>query len=354
MCEPELWADHRLVSKCLFDWERGHNKLSSGVLLALLTALLVLVPGEKVQAQSATRPFQISLWECCGTQGSSGNPTPTSADTDIREFGYQLETNPTVMQPTSNPSILVIPGSEVTQNPNLTLSQLTNVSDWSQIAAVEIDEVYGSIDRDLDLIFCTLPRSSDIQPIDTHLSALETELRAKNPKARFWVNFTSTEAKYILWCGTTYVFNRPYIDVISTDWYSRYFDDDLQQFYITVREQAATPYQQVALFPGVFSAPKSQLSYLQGYFDYATTANQTCNLPLGPQGITGLYDGCPVWIVMGFLSGDYNGAEYKGLLDPASRAIRTAWEAEVALTPVTSTQRARSKILLPVLQLLLP
>jgi hypothetical protein len=327
-----------------------HNKLSSGALLALLTALIVLVPGEKVQAQSATRPFQISLWECCGLQGSSSNPTPPSADTDIREFGYQVATNPTVMQPTSGPSILVINGNEVTQNPNLTLSQLTNVSDWSQIAAVEIDEVYGPIDGDLDSLFCTLPPSSDIQPIDTHLSALETELQIKNPKARFWVNFTTKEAKYIQSCGTTSVFNRPYIDVISTDWYDSYFDGDLQQFYITVREQAATPHQQVALFPGVFSAPTSQLSYLQGYFDYATTANQTCNLPLGPQGITGIYDGCPVWIVMGFLSAD-DGTAYKGLLDPASQAIRTAWEAEVALTPVTRTQRVTAKIL-PVLLLL--
>jgi hypothetical protein len=331
-----------------------HNKLSSGVLLALLTALLVLVRGERVQAESATRPFQISLWECCGPQGSSSNPTPTSADTDIREFGYQVSTHPTVMQPTSGPSILVINGGEVTEHPNLTLSQLTNVSNWSQIAAVEIDEVYGSIDGHLDSIFCTSPPSSDIQPIDTHLSALEAELKTKNPKARFWVNFTSKEAKYIQLCGTASVFNRPYIDVISTDWYDSYFDDDLRQFYITVREQAATPHQQVALFPGVFSAPTNQLSYLQGYFDYATTANQTCDLPLGPQGITGIYDGCPVWIVMGFLSGDYNGAVYKGLLDPAAQAIRTAWQAEVALTPATPTQQARAKILPAVLQLLLP
>ena len=330
-----------------------HQKLSSAVLLSVLTALLILLPGEKVQAQSETRPFQISLWECCGTQGSSSNPAPPSADTDIREFGYQVTTNPTVMQPTDGPSILVINGGEVTQHPNLTLSQLTNVSDWSQIAAVEIDEVYSSIDGHLDSFFCTSPPSSDIQPIDTHLSALETELKAKNPKARFWVNFTSKEAKYMQSCGNMSVFNRPYIDVISTDWYDAYFDGDLQQFYITVREQPATPHQQAALFPGVFSAPTSQLSYLQGYFDYATTANQTCDLPLGPQGITGIYDGCPVWIVMGFLSGDYNGTVYKGLLDPAAQAIRTAWEAEVALTPVTPTQQARAKILPPVLQLLL-
>jgi len=37
------------------------------------------------------------------------------------------------------------------------------------------------------------------------------------------------------------------------------------------------------------------MSFTRGYFAYANSMNQQCNLPMGPIGSTGTHDGCPVW-----------------------------------------------------------
>jgi hypothetical protein len=57
------------------------NKLSSGSLLALLTALLFLAPSGKTDAQSASRSFQMALYV------ELKAPNLTSADADISMFG---------------------------------------------------------------------------------------------------------------------------------------------------------------------------------------------------------------------------------------------------------------------------
>jgi hypothetical protein len=64
--------------------------------------------------------------------------------------------------------------------------------------------------------------------------------------------------------------------------------------------------------------------------------NQSCNLPLGDLGATGYFDGCPVWMVLGWLAPNFQdgSTQYVGLLDPTSSVIKTAWDAELAL-PVT-------------------
>lgn len=310
------------------------SKLSSTVLVTLLTGALSLVSIGKAHAQS-TRPFQISLWECCGGH------TPTSADTDIRSFGYAGS------QPAMGPSILI--------NPPVGASlKSASVSNWSQIAAVEVDEPYRSVDKDLFVFFhllCGSPSTSKIAAIDTALSQMAAELKALNPKARFWVNFTSTEASYMQRCSGVQAFNRAYVDVISYDDYGHYLSSTIYDYIAANR---ATPSQQLALFPGVFTQPanqSSQLPYLSSYFNYADNANQTCNLPLGSRGSTGIYDGCPVWIVMGWMTGDYEG--YRGMLDGSSvsQPILTAWQTELALP--SSAQQARAKILPPILRMLL-
>jgi len=236
--------------------------------------------------------------------------------------------------------------------------------DWSRIVAVEVDEPYHPIDGDLTTGNCTTPTDPLLDQINTDLYNRSVDLAALNPKARFWVNLHLNEANWIQSCYfqfgivTLPVFNKKYFDVISTDWYGQHWvqHTTIQGFYEVVAQNRATAHQQVALIPGVYSSGVygSQEPYLQEYFNYAESANQTtCNLPLGSQGITGIYDGCPVWVVMGYLSGNGDGAGDIGLFSTGSKSIRSIWEKEVALNPVTPTQKARAKVIPPILQLLL-
>ena len=209
--------------------------------------------------------------------------------------------------------------------------------DWSRIVAVEIDEPYTSVDGYLVDPDCNdaLPAAlfTAIAPIDTALEHRAAELEALNPKARFWVNFTSNEGSWMGNCVTLQVFNRAYIDVISEDYYS-IGSVGVNSFYTIVASYPAKPDQQLALIPGVFSAPKDQAQWLQTYFDYANNLNQTCNLPLGSRGFTGIYDGCPVWVVMGWESAvftDASNTTYVGMLDPRSATVAAIWRAELAL-----------------------
>jgi hypothetical protein len=233
--------------------------------------------------------------------------------------------------------------------------------DWSRIVAVLVDEPYSSLDSVLkypDGSPACQPAAlnGDIAPIDAALAQRATELQARAPKARFWVNFTQGEAHWMQVCGTPLVFNRAYIDVVSADWYDVDFST-LQPFYSVVAENPPKPDQQLALIPGVFSAPVHQGPFLAAYFGYANSMNQTCNLPLGSRGVTGSYDGCPVWIVMGWLSGNYTdgNTQYVGMLDTRSASIAAAWEGELEL-PLRSGlahQLTPAQIILPVLNQLL-
>jgi len=235
--------------------------------------------------------------------------------------------------------------------------------DWSRIVAVLVDEPYGPQNMGLvnnaiidHLIkypdgspVCPAPPAAvtAIATIDTLLQQRAMDLEAVAPQARFWVNFTGDEANWMAVCGTQ-SFNRTYIDVISADWYDVQFST-LQPFYTVVAGNPAKPDQQLALVPGVFSAPVNQGPFLAAYFSYANTLNQTCNLPLGSRGVTGSYDGCRVWIVLGWLSGNYN--QYVGMLDTRSSSIKSAWEGELGLPlrPDLAHQLTRAHIILPVL-----
>lgn len=316
-----------------------YNRLSK-IRRTLVVALLFLVPHGMALAQSTTRPYQLTLWECCGS-----GAIPTSADVDIRALGTPL----------TGPSIMLLAGPHATES----LPPVTAL-DWSQIAAVEYDEPYASIDA--ELIASSVDKwglsthcangPAQTSAIDTALLQRAAELKALAPKARFWVNLTDKEAGLVefdnCWAA---VFNKSYIDVISADWYDVAFST-IQPFYSVVARHPPKPDQQLALIPGTFSAPTNQAPYLQDYLDYATHMNQTCNLPLGSRGVTGIYDGCPVWIVMGYLTLD-DGA-YRGILDgtPGSQLIHTAWQAVSTLTPATTTQRVRAELLPAVLQII--
>jgi len=96
-----------------------------------------------------------------------------------------------------------------------------------------------------------------------------------------------------------------------------------------------SPDQQIALVPGVFSAPVNQYGLLQDYFDYADQWNEVCDLPLGSRGVTGLYDGCRIWIVAGWLADNYTdpkGTQYVGMLARLTPVVTPALHAKVEVT----------------------
>ena len=336
-----------------------YNKFSSAVLFALLMGLLFSMIGGTADAQSAATPpprlFQMSLWEY---SDSTSAWIPTSADSDIRTYYYVDGT-------TAPPGRFIIVGWP--WNPNkpadeqATLSGVSSssVADWSQVVAVEFDEVYGSLDGSLNSLTCSGPTEAQLEPITNWLMGNQQTLKNKNPKARFWVNFTSAEAQWMADCSGTEAgyYNQSWFDVVSADAYGMDFYGTLYWFYRAVLEHPPQKpaSQQVALIPGVYSSysnyellNNSNGTPDDGYFTYANTENRTCNLALGSSGVTGIYDKCPVWIVMGFLAGYYPTLEFYGMLDssgPYSNQIHAIWRQEVALQPARVAQ--------PILQLLL-
>jgi len=276
----------------------------------------------------------MSLWACCG-------PTPTSADTDISSFGDGQA------QPPGRSILLVLDW-------HTPLS--TRGYDWSRIVAVEVDEPFSILTGNP----CDSPyTASEFDYVDRLLAARAAELASIAPLARFWVNFTDRE---VGWMRTDCpLMNRAYIDVISLDRYYDFFDPDVKPYYDWLVAHPATPQQQLALFPGTFYRPGGddpgrQAALLQGYFDYANNENQSCNLSRGSRGMTGSYDGCRVWIVMGWLSGNWTDPRsntlYVGELDPRLAAtVAEIWRAEVALPlrPGLAHQLTRGQIILPIL-----
>jgi hypothetical protein len=309
-------------------------------------------------AQSSTRSFQMALWT---------DPAP-NADTDIATF----------WAPDA-----VLPGAGTEPQPpaplhSILLSHSSSRSlydenyDWSRIIAVEFDEPYAGMDHLLKYPHGDTPAcqpnsaelASDIEPIDRILKQRAEELHALAPKARFWVNFDRIEAHWMWYCNRPDVFNRDYIDVVSADWSDDGANNTMasaQQFYSVVAANPPNnkPDQQLALIPGVYSAPDNQLEHLKDFFDYAnyTNEHQTCNLPLGSRGITGVSDGCPIWMVLGWLSGraTAGGKTYVGMLESGSEDIKEAWEdeLELPLAPALDHQRTPGQILQPILQLFL-
>jgi hypothetical protein len=298
------------------------RKFSRGVVFALLTAAIFFA-GSSPYAQAQTRPFLMGLWA-----------DSSHANSDIAVF------SPGQAQPAAPTRSIVVGMSAGTSFHNISY-------DWTRIIAVEVDEPYGSIDSSIASLIASHPFGtgngcqgnvpSQAAAMDASLSARATELRALNPKARFWVNLTNNEAELIEGngCWAT-VFNRPYIDVISADWYYVGFSE-VQPAYNTLALLRAKPSQQVALIPGTFyrsgkDNPATQASIVQGYFPYAYSMNQSCNLPLGDLGATGYFDGCPVWMVLGWLAPNFQdgNTQYVGLFDPTSSAIKAVWNAELA------------------------
>lgn len=212
---------------------------------------------------------------------------------------------------------------------------LTNANyDWTKIAAVWIDEPYltaiGAVENP-----CTAlsPHASTRINTQRQVESAAQTVRNLSSTTRVWVNFSENEVKWMRDKGCN--LNRSYIDVVSVDKYQGAFFDTVAPYYYYLKTHAPTNYQQRGLVPLVASKINSQplsaatvAGRLPAYFEYAAYENQTCNLPLGPTGATGLFDGCPVWGIVGWPGVDYTVDDYVGIFDPTSEPIRDAWHAQ--------------------------
>jgi hypothetical protein len=221
-----------------------------------------------------------------------------------------------------------------------------SIADWTRIVAVYVDEPYGNILNHRSN--CDPP--ADAKTPDAFaekfaaLAAMATAVRAKAPSARFWVNLTRHDVDLIRNPAAGCAINQPYIDVISMDIYDVDFRPTLSERYEYLHTHRATPHQQLALVAGTFTGGyKKQdgaaaVSRLSGYFNYAAQMNQHCDLPLGPAGKTGIYDGCPVWMVAGWMGGTAPVVEsprnYLPIDHPSSRLVLDAWQAAFAVPRV--------------------
>jgi hypothetical protein len=326
------------------------RKLSSGLLLALLTALPFLAQSGNADAQSASRSFQTGLYI------DLSHPNLPRADADVAMFG---EGQP---QPPGR-SIMKFKSYSYA-NPILA----TENYDWSLIVAALVDEPYLSAlqsafggNQNSNPCGSPGPRLDTITSTGQQLAAAAAALKSVSPSTRLWVNFNSDSEVQWMRNGQCPL-NQPYIDVISLDQYYDFFDPSVKPAYDWLAAHPATPHQQLALIPGTFYRPGSddpgrQAAILQGYFDYANNANQSCNMPLGPRGVTGTFDGCLVWMVLGFAADTFtqDGTTYVGETDSRAATISAVWRQEIALPirPDLAHQLTRGQILQTVLPVLL-
>jgi hypothetical protein len=284
-----------------------------------------------LEAQSAeprsTRSFQMGLWF-----------NPAGADADVAFFSDEDA------QPQGR-SVLFLGGW---RNPDGHAIQSDFAAelaargyDWSRIAAVVVDEPYlyytGNTDRSNPCSDPNDPRNEQIAQIASQLEQAAAILRDLSPTTRYWVNFSVPEMQWAADSRCPVRINQWYIDVISLDAYGGRFEDVAWPHYEWLQANRATPYQQLALVPGTFyregvDNQHVQASYLSSYFAYADSLNESCDLPAGRVGVTGLWDGCAIWIVAGWSGATHSIGKhvYRGALDPAATAISAAWREKLA------------------------
>jgi hypothetical protein len=275
----------------------------------------------------STRSFQMALWF-----------NPTGADADIAFF------RPVESQPQGR-SILVAESWRNLDSDAIRSDFASGLAardyDWSRIVAVVVDEPYwyytGHTDESNPCRNPRDPRNAQITQIAAQLEQAAAIIRDLSPSTRFWVNFSVHEVRWASDAQCPVPINYAYIDVVSLDSYWGRFEDVVRPYNEWLRDHPASAYQQLALVPGTFyregaDNQQVQASYFAGYFDYANSLNASCDLPTGRVGVTGQWDGCPIWIVAGWAAGTYQEGKYlyRGALDPAATAILAAWREELA------------------------
>jgi hypothetical protein len=299
------------------------------VIAGAICLCLAMLSTTALAAQPRTRPFQMSILST--TDGIY------RAGVDIPIFTRNVFS--TYQDQPAGLSIAWLPPSADLDRHKL---------DWTRIVAVYVDEPYGEFMKKQKS--CEgLDEATRVQLEDTkaQLEAMATALRAKAPATKFWVNFTRREIELTLDPAARCPFNQPYIDVISMDIYGIDFWPKIDKLYRKLYKHRATPHQQLALVPGTFTGGWEQqtgeegASRLSGYFKYAARMNRRCNLPLGPTGPSGIYDGCPVWIVAGWIGGerplDEDPRTYIPLDNPASKLVFEAWQEQIAIPRIVPT-----------------
>ncbi len=178
------------------------------------------------------------------------------------------------------------------------------------------------------------------------LQTAAAAIKQASPRTRFWLNFSKPETDWMRF-GSCAFLNGPYVDVVSFDQYLVDFNNTVKPVYDYFLAHPGYPGQQLALIPGTFVYDYSQTGQfvdavaqahlLEEFFDYANNVNNSCTLPLGNNGVTQSFDGCPVWMITGWLYGTCCEG-FIGLNDPAAGPIQAAWEAELS-TPLVDHRR---------------
>jgi hypothetical protein len=320
--------------------------LASGLLCALLAALISFLATGTAGAQTSTRSFQMTLWEVpLWEYPDNHDPDPVlGQDTDIRVF-YDHPGHPE-----DQPA-----GLSIVIRADWNAPLAGRGYDWSRIVAIQFDEPY---DLPAKSGPCT---ASGVAAIHDNLRDRATDLKSLAPWVRLWVNFGSNEIHWVMDPSCTPRLDDNYIDVVSFDDYTKPFNTTVYQWFI---DHAPTNSQQLALVPGTYCTSSCN-NNLQAYFDYAEAKNLSqdktklnCKLSLGARGITGIYDGCRVWAVIGFLAGEdaLGGTVYHGELNPTqSTTIQNAWRAQLhkPLRPELVHQLTRKQVIQTLLPTLL-
>ena len=210
--------------------------------------------------------------------------------------------------------------------------------DWSRVLAVVIDEPFATLvanynDPSTIGAACT-DQNRGIAAARGKLMAAAAAVHVAAPRTRFWVNYSGKEVHVMRRAICPLALNDSAFDVVSLDIYQADFNEAIKDHYDWFISQPER--QQIALVPathhkiGVDSDAQAA-AHLQGFFEYANRLNQRCDRALGRVGRTGNYDGCPVWVVAGWLAQPvYEEASivHHGLLNESSSEIRNAWSSQ--------------------------
>ena len=212
--------------------------------------------------------------------------------------------------------------------------------DWSRVLAVVVDEPFATTVANYDDPAdggeeCTNQRVG-IAALRDQLIAAAAAVHDAAPRTRFWVNYSGMEVHVMRRESCPLALNDSAIDVVSLDIYQADFNDAIKAHYDWFLGQPEQ--QQIALVPathhkiGVDSDSQAS-ARLHAFFRYANTLNRRCDRPLGRVGRTGNYDGCPVWVVAGWLAQPvYEEASvvHHGLLNESSAEIRSVWSSQLS------------------------